>query len=115
MGIRPLYHQREQGHDAQILVRWTTVLVSRAPIGPATDPDVQELKTRSAAIARIDRQHHRILAILDRARYLDADDRLGRRQVAGVLVTCFRRHLSEEENLLRSFGYPECRQQGSDG
>jgi len=55
----------------------------------------------------MDRQHRRIFAILDRAQYLDADDRPGLETLLNVLAACVRRHFADEERLLGAHGYPD--------
>lgn len=56
-------------------------------------------------VARLDRQHRRIIAILDRAQYLQAEDRLDIETVFNVLAACLRRHFADEEHLLAAHGY----------
>jgi len=57
-------------------------------------------------VAHLDRQHRRIVTILNRAQYLEADDRRGVETVLNVLVASMRRHFADEEDLLASHGYP---------
>ncbi len=57
-------------------------------------------------IAQMDRQHRKIVKILDRIYYLEGDDRQGLDQVFGALTTYICRHFTDEESLMRRHGYP---------
>jgi hemerythrin-like metal-binding protein len=72
-----------------------------APPGAACDDRYR------VPLSHLDRQHHRIFAILDRARYLEMDDQLGIETILNVLAACVRRHFVDEQDLLVAHGYPE--------
>jgi hemerythrin len=57
-------------------------------------------------IAKMDRQHRKIVKILGRIGYLEADDRQGLEQIFGALTACLCRHFTDEESLLRVHDYP---------
>ena len=58
-------------------------------------------------LSHMDRQRRRITTILERARYLDADDRPQLETTFNVLAACIRRHFADEESLLGANGYPD--------
>jgi hemerythrin len=74
------------------------------PAGPQGDGRRRMYRVH---FSHLDRQHHRIFAILDRARYLEVDDRLGIETILNVLAACVRRHFADEQDLLVARGYPE--------
>ncbi len=77
------------------------------PAAVASLPSIVGDDRFRAHLSHMDRQHRRIFAILDRARYLDADDRPGLETTFNVLVACIRRHFADEESLLGANGFPD--------
>jgi len=54
----------------------------------------------------MDRQHRKILKILNRIYYLEAEDRNSLEQIFRGLEAYIHRHFTDEENLLRLHDYP---------
>jgi len=60
----------------------------------------------SVHIGQMDRQHRKILKILNRIYYLEAEDSRSLEQIFAGLEAYIHRHFTDEEELMRHHSYP---------